>query len=773
MANFGTSQSVRRFEDPRLLRGEGQYVADFCVPGQVYAALHRSPMASGRITSVDTGAARSMPGVRAVYTSADLDADGIGELPCMVPLKNRDGSPMANPGHPVLARGFVRHVGDPVAMVVADTVSHARDAAEAILVQYETLPAAVDLATATNPDQPLVWADVPRNTVFDWEMGDRALTEKLFAGAAHVTKLRLINNRIVVASMETRAALAEYDATTGKWTLTTNTQGGWNHKSILSKLIFQVPEEKFRIVTPDVGGGFGMKGFFYAEQALTCYAARKLNRAVKWVSERGEAFLSDTQGRDNITTIEIALDKDATFLALRTHTLAGMGAYLSNFAPFIPTMAGGRVLASVYGFRAMHANVIGVFTHTVPVDAYRGAGRPESNYAVERCIDQAARELGIDRIDLRRRNMVPSSAMPWKTAAGAVYDSGEFARLLDLAAERIDWDGFPARRAEAASRGLKRGLGIAYYLEATGGGPSERAEICFAEDGFVDVYVGTQSNGQGHETSYMQLTAARLGIPIEKIRVRQGDTDRIPVGGGTGGARSLNAESQAILLTAETVIGKGQQAAGEMLEASPADIVFEDGKFAITGTDRSIGILDLAAAQLLRAREGKPAVLLDAAEIAKVQHGTYPNGCHMVEVEIDPETGSLKIVRYLVVDDMGHVLNPMLVLGQIHGGIAQGLGQAIMENATYDSESGQLLTGSFMDYAMPRAEDMPDIEVELIEVPCTTNPLGVKGAGEAGTVGAAPALVNAVIDALADAGVTAIDMPLTPEVLWRAASGHA
>jgi carbon-monoxide dehydrogenase large subunit len=487
---------------------------------------------------------------------------------------------------------------------------------------------------------------------------------------------------------------------------------------------------------------------------------------VKWAADRTEAFLCDTQGRDNITLGELAIDADGQFTALRTRNVSNMGAYLSTFAPYIPTYAGTSVLSSVYGFKAIHSQVLGVFTNTVPVDAYRGAGRPEANYLVERLVDAAARELGVDRAELRRRTMVGPDAMPHSTPVGKTYDSGDFRIVLDAALSRMDYAGFGTRRAAAKRLGKRRGLGFAYYLEATGGDATERAEIRFADDGFVDVYVGTQSTGQGHETAYVQLTAAQLGIDGDLIRIRQGDTDTIPVGGGTGGARSLYSEGQAILLTSSSVIAKGKEAAAEELEASVADIAFADGRFSIVGTDRGVGILELAAA-----RRKKGSATLDAAEIAPIDHHTFPNGCHMAEVEIDPETGHVDVARYVVCDDFGKTVNPLIVRGQVAGGVAQGMGQALLENTVFDRSSGQLLSGSFMDYALPRADDLPDIEVDLLEVPCASNPLGVKGAGEAGAVGSPPALVNAVLDALAGDGVTGIDMPMTPEKVWRALAG--
>ncbi len=767
MAKFGLAQPVRRVEDPRLLLGRGRYTDDIQLPGMLAGVVLRSPHAAAAIRGIDISAAKSAPGVVAIYTAEDFKADKIGPVPCAVHLDNRDGSGMASPPHPALADGAVRHVGDPVAFIVAETAKAGRDAAELIMVEYDILRAIADPVRALDPGAPLVWPDAKHNMVFDWEIGDKPATEALFGQAAHITKLTVVNNRVVVSSMEARAAIADYDTAAGRWTLYANTQGGWLVKDLI-KGVFGVDGDRFRVITPDVGGAFGMKLFLYAEHVLTCYASRKLGRPVKWAADRSEAFLCDTQGRDNVTTGEIATDRDGRLLALRTRNIANMGAYLSTFAPYIPTLAGTGVLASVYGFQQVYANVIGVFTNTVPVDAYRGAGRPESNYLVERLIDAVARDIGMDRIELRRRNMVPPSAMPHATPVGKVYDSGDFRTVLNAGLQRMGWDGFAPRRAESAERGKRRGLGLAYYLEATGGDPTERAEIRFAEDGGVDVYVGTQSTGQGHETAYVQLTSSRLGVDGEKIRIRQGDTDTIPVGFGTGGARSLYSEGQAILLTAQTVIEKGKQAAAEVLEAAPADIGFDDGRFTIVGTDRGIDILQLAETQRQKAARGEKATTLDAAEIADIQFHTFPNGCHMAEVEVDPETGKVEVVRYLVCDDFGKAVNPLIVRGQVQGGVAQGFGQAVMERTAYDAESGQLLSGTFMDYALPRAEDLPDIEVELLEIPCATNPLGVKGAGEAGAVGSPPAVINAIIDALAADGVTHLDMPATPERVWQA-----
>jgi len=770
MAKFGLSQSLRRIEDPRLLKGGGRYTDDIAAAKAAVGYVLRSPHAAAKITGIDTKPALAVPGVLAVLTAADWEAEGLGEIPCVIALKNSDGSDRAATPRGALARDQVRHVGDPVAFVVAETAQAARDGAEAIVVDYDLLPSATDLATAHEAGAPLVWDGIASNVAFDWETGDKAKAEALVQQAAHVTRLTVVNNRVVVASMEGRAALADYDAANEKFTLTCGTQGSWLVKNLLAQSVFKIEPDKIRVITPDVGGGFGMKLYLYAEYALVCMAARRLKRAVKWTSDRTEAFQSDTHGRDNITLGELALDKDGKFLALRTRNYANMGAYLNTFAPMIPTMAGTKVLASVYGFQAIHARVIGVLTNTVPVDAYRGAGRPESNYLVERLIDAAARDMGIDRVELRRRNMVTEAAMPFVSAMGQRYDSGAFGTVMDAALAKADWAGFDARRKASEARGKRRGIGLAYYLEATGGGPTERAEVRFAADGFAEVLVGTQSTGQGHETAYAMLTSNELGIPIEKIRVIQGDSDEIPTGGGTGGARSLYSEGQAILLTTATVIEKGKQAASEQLEAAVADIEFTAGSglFGVVGTDRAIGILELAAKQRARAAKGESATLLDAAEVAEIKSHTFPNGCHIAEVEVDPDTGLIEIPRYIVVDDVGHAINPLIVRGQVHGGVAQGIGQAVLEKTAYDKDSGQLLSASFMDYALPRAEDLPDIEVDLIEVPCETNPLGVKGAGEAGAVGSPPALMNALVDALSPVGVTHIDMPATPEVVWWA-----
>jgi carbon-monoxide dehydrogenase large subunit len=770
MSKFGQSQPVRRVEDQRFITGKGRYTDDINLPGQVYGVMLRSPHAHAKILKIDTAAAQAAPGVLAVYTHADLKAANVGDLPCTIPLKNRDGSMRADPPRPALADGMVRHVGDPVAFVVAETAAQARDAAEMIEVDYDALPAAADMATAMEPGQPQIWPQAPNNRAFDWEIGDKAKIDALFASAAKTVKLTLENNRIVVASMEARVALAAFDKESGRFTLYTPTQGVWVQKKLLAKIL-GLPEEKFHVVTGDVGGGFGMKIFIYPEQVMTLFASRALGRPVKWTSDRGEAFLTDTHGRANLTHAEMALDKDHNFLALRIHNIADMGAYLSTYAPMIPTMAGTKVLSSVYRFQGVYSRVEGVFTNTVPVDAYRGAGRPESNYIMERLIDVAARELGIDRAELRRKNYIPPTAFPWTSAMGLTYDSGEFENTSNTALKAIDWAGFETRRAEAKKRGKRRGIGMAYYLEATGGAPTERAEIRFAEDGFVEVYVGTQSTGQGHETAYTQIVAEQLGVDFDRIRILQGDSDAIPTGGGTGGARSLYSEGGAILKAKDGVIEKGKVVAADMLETAASDIEFAAGRFRVAGTDRDVGIIEVAqeARKRSNAKAGEAAGI-DTAADWQVQAITFPNGCHACEVEIDEATGVAEVVRYVVADDMGKVINPTIVKGQIHGGVVQGVGQALYENVVYDAD-GQLLTGSFTDYCLPRADNFPEIEVILCEVPCKTNPLGVKGAGEAGAVGSAPATINAIVDALADLGVKHVDMPATPQKLWRILGG--
>ncbi|MBM3555962.1 MAG: xanthine dehydrogenase family protein molybdopterin-binding subunit [Alphaproteobacteria bacterium] len=768
MGQFGIGQAVRRTEDARFVTGTGRYTDDVNDPDQVHAFVLRSPHAHARIRRIDTKAARGVAGVLGVWTGADL-AKKTRSNPCLVPLKNRDGKTIFIPEHMPLAADVARHVGDSVALVVAETLDQAKDAAELIEVEYEALPAIVDPVAASEGAGPAIWSALPNNIAFDVDRGDPKTVEAAFKEAAHVTRLRLVNNRVMVAPIEPRAAVA-VPGKDGRTTLYVCSQNIHRMRATVAGMAL-IGEDKLRIVTPDVGGGFGMKIFAYGEYGLVVWASRELNRPVKWRSERQDAFVTDTGGRDNHTDVELAIDKDGRFLALRTRNVANMGAYLSNFAPFIPTDAGTPVLGSVYRFRAVHARVIGVYTNTTPIDAYRGAGRPESNYAVERGVDQAARELKIDPAELRRRNFIPKEAFPTKSGMGIPYDSGDFHKNLEDALRHAGAASFEKRRAEAKARGKLRGLGIAYYIEMTMGSPAERAAVAFKPDGTVLVTVGTQTNGQGHETAFAQVLSDRLGIPFDKIRVTQGDSDALPLGGGTGGSRSMVMAGTAITDTAEKVVAKGKRYAARVLETAEADIEFQIGRFKVVGTDRGIDLLDLAA----KAREARFALAGEATQGLDSLGGvdnqsaiTFPNGCHICEVEIDPDTGGTRVLAYTVVDDFGKVVNPMLVEGQVHGGVVQGLGQALLENTVFDQQSGQLLTGSFMDYAMPRADDMPSITFHRNEVPCRNNPMGIKGCGEAGTVGAAPAAINAVIDALRPLGIGSFDMPATPQRVWSA-----
>ncbi|MGP1397914.1 MAG: xanthine dehydrogenase family protein molybdopterin-binding subunit [Inquilinaceae bacterium] len=760
MAKFGIGQPMQRSEDPRLLKGNGRYTDDVSLPGQAQGYFLRSPMAHAAILSIDLEAARAAPGVVGIVTGDDLTADGIGTLPCKFAPKNRDGSPMPRPPRPALAVGRVRHVGEPVALIVAETLDQAKDAAELIEVDYDALPAITDLAGSVKDGAPQIWDEAPGNLVFDWEIGDKARTEDAFSKAAHRVTLDLVNNRVVANSMEARACLAGYDGDSGRFTFYVSSQGVHGIKDMLADEIFNLPADRFHVLTTDVGGGFGMKIFMYPEYVATLYAARKLGRPVKWISDRSEAFLSDDHGRDHLSHVELALDADGRFLGMRVETLANLGAYLSQFSTFIPTMAGSQMLTGLYTLPAVYLTVRGAFTNTQPVDAYRGAGRPEAAFLVERTVDLAARELGLTPAEIRRRNFVPPEAMPYDTALGLTYDSGEFQANMERALEKADWDGFEARRQSARKQGKLRGMGLATYIEACAGGSPENAQVTIDRAAKATILIGTQTNGQGHETAYKQVLAEYLGIPPEDITVVQGDSDVVATGGGTGGSRSVPVGGAAIAGAAGKILEKAKQRAADMLEAASADIAVEDGRFTIVGTDRSITFADIAR---------------DSAEETAFAEGgdfdppasTFPNGAHICELEVDPDTGGIEILKYTVVDDFGKVLNPQMIAGQVHGGIAQGIGQALHEHAVFDPETGQLLSGSFMDYAMPRADNLPFVDLELREVLCKTNLLGMKGAGEAGAIGAPPAVINAVIDALKEYDVRHIDMPATPLRVWQ------
>ncbi|MBB3066973.1 xanthine dehydrogenase family protein molybdopterin-binding subunit [Limibacillus halophilus] len=774
MKKFGVGQPLRRFEDQRLLTGEGSYTDDQRPEGALQAVVLRSPHAHAVLASIDCEDARAFPGVRAVYTHAELDAAGIGDIPCLTLFPGKGGKQAITPGHPVLARGKVRHVGDPVAFVVAETLEQAQDAAEAIMVDFDDLEAVVDLEAAIAPGAPQVFDEVPGNVCFDWDIGDAAKTEALLESAERVVELSLVNSRIVVNSLEPRNAIGEYDPASGRFTLTTSTQGVFKLRDQLADKIFKLPRDRFRVLTPDVGGGFGMKIFLYAEQVLVLFAARDLGLPVVWNGTRSESFQSDSQGRDHLSKVRVGLDAQGRMKALHVSTLANLGGYLSNFGPYIPTAAGAKMLSGLYGLEAVYCEVKCVLTHTVPVDAYRGAGRPEAAYLLERLADYAATEIGLTPEEFRRRNFIPKTAMPFDTATGITYDSGDFTRVMERALEKADWSGSVSRKEAAAKAGRYRGIGIGCYIEACAGIGEEEARVRLDEDGGMTVFVGTQTNGQGHATAYAQIMAEQIGIDPAMVRLRQGDSDELSQGSGTGGSRSLLMGRLAIEGASEKVIERLRRIAGFLLEAAPEDIELADAKFAIVGTDRHVGLAEIAR-KVYAQSESLPEALRGEvleAHIAKNPPLTYPNGCHVCELEIDPETGRLIIDRYTVVDDFGTIVNPLLVAGQVHGGLAQGLGQALLEVTAYDPESGQLLTGSFMDYGMPRADDMPRIDLEFIQdIPCATNPFGIKGAGEAGAIGAPPAIVNALVDALKPLGVRHLDMPVTPEKLWRLANG--
>jgi aerobic carbon-monoxide dehydrogenase large subunit len=769
MKQFGIGQPVRRVEDRRFITGRGSYLDDLSLPREAWAYMLRSPHAHARIRGIDIAAAIGAPGVLAVYTGEDLARDEVGTIPCLSALTSRDGSPCAMPPRPAIARDRVRHVGDTVALVIAESLAVARDAAELVTVDYEPLPAAVDTVRALDAGQPRVWDEAPGNLCFNWEVGDGAAAERAMAGARHRIVLELVNNRVVVNSMEPRGAVGEYDPGEGTYTLWSSTQGSHFVRNLLAESIFKVPENRIRVVTRDVGGGFGMKLFLYPEHVLVLWAAKKLSRPVKWLPDRSDAFMTDTQGRDNITRLELALDGELRFLGLDVAILANMGAYLSNFAPEIPTVSGAVMHSGVYAIPAIHVGVKGVFTNTVPVDAYRGAGRPEAAYAIERLIDYAARRVGVAPQELRRRNFIKPEAMPYQTPLGLNYDSGEFARNMDQALAAADIAGFPARRAAARARGRYLGLGHAVYIEQSGFPPDEFAELRFDQSGTLTILMGTQSSGQGHQTAYTQVAVERLGVAPDKVRVLQGDTAAVSFGRGTGGSRSLPVGGASLAEAADKLIAKGRRIAAHLFEAAEADVEFADGVFIVTGTDRQLGIEEVARAAFNPAQQapGVEPGFDETGHFAPPQP-TFPNGCHVCEVEIEPETGHVEILRYLVVDDFGTVINPLLLRGQVQGGVAQGVGQAMLERTVFDPESGQLVTGSLTDYALPRADDLPAIEFAYNVVPCRTNPLGVKGAGEAGAIGAPPALVNAVVDALAELGIEHLDMPLTPERLWQA-----
>ena len=769
MGQFSFGQSVPRTEDPRLLRGEGRFVADYALADQAYGYVLRSPHAHARIVSIDTAEAERAAGVLAVYTEKDLAADGLGTTRVKMPRKRPDGSPIYQNPHPGLARDRVRFVGDYVAYVVAETLNQAKDAAELIVVDYEPLPANIDTAGAIEPGAVAVWDDCPDNISNLFEQGDAAAVDAAFERAHHVTRQRFVISRILPAAMEPRGCIGAHDRFEDRHTIYCAVGNIHAVRGLLAEDVFGVPENRFRVICGDIGGAFGSKGVTAPENIVSLYASRKLGRPVKWVAERSEALLADEHCRDNVSDVELALDDNGIFLALRVRTLCALGAYLNSDRNLQATFGNLGSLAGVYRTPAIHASVQGVFTHTMSTATYRGAGRPEATYLVEGIIDRAARETGIDRVELRRRNLIPPDAMPFKTGLIYTYDSGEFERIMDETIERADVQGFEARRAAAQARGKLRGMGITMPIERAGAPPgAETADIRFDPQGGVTLSVGTKSQGQGHDTMYKIILSDVLGIDSDDVYLIEGDTDKAAHGTGTFGSRSASVGGSAALRAAEKIIDKGKRIAAHLLEAADEDITFERGTFAVTGTDRSVTLKDVAKSSYRPGGrpKGMEAGLFETG-VFEPEAQTFPNGCHVCEIEIDPDTGTLMVERYTVVDDVGTVINELTLEGQVHGGVVQGIGQAVLEHMIYDPASGQVASGSFMDYAMPRASDVCSIEVESSPVPTATNPLGVKGAGEAGTVGALPGIMNAAIDALAPLGITHVEMPLTPEKLWR------
>src|ERR1043165_6067772 len=766
---FGVGQPVRRFEDQTLITGKGRYTDDISFPTRRSSDLVRARVAHANIRGIDAAAARKMPGVLLVLTGDDVKSDGLGDVPCHAPLNNKDGSPRYDTPRPALAVGKVRHVGQPVALVVAETYAQAQDAAEAIEIGYEALPAVTDARAALEKSAPQLFDGIPGNLVFDWDndTSDFAATDAAFAKAAHITTLEMINNRVVANSMEPRNAIGDYDAASGRPVLYTGTQGSHFVRDPLAEMVLKVPKEKLRVVTPpNVGGGFGMKAFVYPEQVLVVWAAGKLKRPVRWQSDRSEGFISDNQGRDHVTRAELALDAKGKFLGLRVELIANLGAYLSPMGPFIPTRSTDLV-SGLYTTPAIAINVKGVCTNTVPVCAYRGAGRPEASYLIERLVDAAARELNMTPDRIRKINLIPKKAIPYTSPRKLTFDSGEFVEIMQAAMEKADWASFKARQRESKKRGKLRGIGMATYTERCGGGFPETASIEFKGDR-VDLVMGNQEYGTGLVTSYKQLVSDRLGIDADRIDVVYGDSDRSPRG-LTGGSRALPVGGSALHEASLKIIEKGKQIAANLLEASATDIEFGDGEFRIVGTDRRADIFEVAkAAQDPTKLPPGMEPGLDYTQVQNPAAATFPNGCHIAEVEVDPDSGITTILRYTVVDDFGAVINPLLLEGQVHGGVVQGIGQALLEETVYDEDNGQLLTGTFMDYAMPRADNLPNFSFETRNVPCKANPLGVKGAGEAGAVGSPPAVINAIVDALHAKGVRHVDMPATPKRVWEA-----
>ncbi|MDD3786213.1 MAG: xanthine dehydrogenase family protein molybdopterin-binding subunit [Hydrogenophaga sp.] len=774
-------EPVRRKEDYRFLTGAGQYTDDIVPEGTTHAVFVRSPHAHARINSVDKSAALAAPGVIGVFDGQDVAADKIGGLPCGWLITSTDGTPMKEPAHPILAQGKARYVGDHVAMVVAETLEQARNAAELVNVDYEPLPAVVDVRDARQAGASAVHDEAPDNHCYKWAIGDKAQVDAAFAGAAHVTRLDLTNNRLVPNAMEPRAVIGQYNRATDEYTLTVANQNPHVERLLLTAFVMGLPEHKVRVIAPDVGGGFGSKIYLYAEDVCLTWASKKLNRPIKWTCERAEAFLSDAHGRDHVSHAELALDKDGKFLALKVHTDANLGAYLSTFSTAVPTILYATLLAGQYSTPQVYVEVDAWFTNTTPVDAYRGAGRPEATYLLERIVSRAAWELGLPQDELRRRNFITS--FPYQTPVALQYDTGDYHACLDQANQLADVAGFEARKAASKTKGLLRGIGYSSYIEACGLAPSniagalgaraglfECGEVRVHPTGSVTVFTGSHSHGQGHETTFAQVVAARLGLTPDQVDIVHGDTGRVPFGMGTYGSRSISVGGAAIMRALDKIEAKAKKIAAHLMEASDADVDFANGEFTVRGTDKKVtfGQVALTAYVPHNYPLDKLEPGLNETAFYDPTNFTYPAGTYICEVEVDPETGVVRVDRFTAVDDFGTIINPMIVEGQVHGGLVQGIGQALLENCVYDRETGQLVTGSFMDYTMPRADDFPSFQLGHVCTPCTTNPLGTKGCGEAGAIGSPPAVINAVLDALAPLGVKDLDMPASPHRVWQA-----
>ena len=777
--NTGIGAAVKRKEDGRFLMGRGRFTDDINRPNQTFAYFLRSSVAHAKINSVDTSAAAAAEGVVAVYTNSDME--GVGGLPCGWLLTFQNGDPMVEPPHPILAENKVRHVGDPIAVVIAETKKQAKAAAALVKVDLEDLPAVVDMTKAVEGGS-LVHDEASNNISFDWAIGDKDEVDKVFDGADHVTSIEIVNNRLIANAIEPRVAIGDYDAATQKYTLYTTTQAPHLIRLLMGAFVLQIPEHNLRIVAPDVGGGFGSKAFHYAEEAMVTWAAAQLGRPVKWTAERSESFVSDAHGRDHVTTAELALDSSGKFLGLREKTYANMGGYLSTLAPLIPTYLHSTLMAGVYTTPLIYSNIIAVFTNTVPVDAYRGAGRPEATYILERLVDRAAREMGIDQVEIRRKNFIQPDQFPYQTPVALEYDSGDYEATLASALKGADVDGFEARKAEAAKNGKLRGLGYSTYIEACGAAPSaiagalgaraglyESANVRVHPTGSITVFTGSHSHGQGHETAFAQLVSEQIGVDLENVEISHGDTDQIPFGMGTYGSRSLAVGGSAIVKALDKIIDKSKKIAAHMMEAAEGDIEFENGTFKVSGTDKSMEFGEVALSAYVPHNYPLDVLEpgLEESAFYDPANFTYPAGCHICEVEIDPNTGLVEVVNFSASDDPGIVINPIIVDGQIHGGLAQGIGQALLEGCVYD-DNGQLITGSYMDYTMPRADDFPSYVVSTEASKCTHNPLGVKGVGEVGSIGSTPAVINAIVDALSELGVKDVPMPATPQAVWRA-----